>query len=84
MGIMVYSLLWVMQDFDHQPYHRLAGGFGGFTILCLFMVLGLRLQLARGFMGLQNPENLLSPRRNLAQRRFRVLGFRVLGWGLGF
>ena len=20
MGIMVYSLLWVMQDFDHQPY----------------------------------------------------------------
>ena len=21
MGIMVYSLLWVMQDFVHQPYH---------------------------------------------------------------
>ena len=21
MGIMVYSLLWVMQDLDHQPYH---------------------------------------------------------------
>ena len=21
MGIMVYSLLWVMQDFDHQPYY---------------------------------------------------------------
>ena len=20
MGSMVYSLLWVMQDFDHQPY----------------------------------------------------------------
>ena len=20
MGIMVYSFLWVMQDFDHQPY----------------------------------------------------------------
>ena len=23
MGIMVYSLLWVMQDFVHQPYYRL-------------------------------------------------------------
>ena len=22
MGIMVYSLLWVLQDFDHQPYDR--------------------------------------------------------------
>ena len=22
MGIMVYSLLWVMQDFVHQPYHQ--------------------------------------------------------------
>ena len=22
MGIMVYSLLWVMQDFVHQPNHR--------------------------------------------------------------
>ena len=22
MGIMVYSLLWVMQDFVHQPYFR--------------------------------------------------------------
>ena len=22
MGIMVYSLLWVMQDFVHQPYVR--------------------------------------------------------------
>ena len=22
MGIMVYSLLWVMQDFVHQPYNR--------------------------------------------------------------
>ena len=22
MGIMVYSLLWVMQDFDHQQYGR--------------------------------------------------------------
>ena len=21
MGIMVYSLYWVMQDFVHQPYH---------------------------------------------------------------
>ena len=21
MGIMVYSLLWVMQDFVHEPYH---------------------------------------------------------------
>ena len=21
MGIMVYSLVWVMQDFVHQPYH---------------------------------------------------------------
>ena len=21
MGIMVYSLLWVVQDFVHQPYH---------------------------------------------------------------
>ena len=21
MGIMVYALLWVMKDFDHQPYH---------------------------------------------------------------
>ena len=23
MGIMVYSLLWIMQDFVHQPYHYL-------------------------------------------------------------
>ena len=26
MGIMVYSLLWVMQDFDHQPYLYLFAG----------------------------------------------------------
>ena len=26
MGITVYSLLWVMQDFDHQPYHEGALG----------------------------------------------------------
>ena len=25
MGIMVYSLLWVMQDFVHQPYYRTLG-----------------------------------------------------------
>ena len=25
MGIMVYSLLWVMQDFVHQPYWALWG-----------------------------------------------------------
>ena len=29
MGIMVYSLLWVMQDSYHQPYHVEPGGFGG-------------------------------------------------------
>ena len=27
MGIMVYSLLWVMQDFVHQPYVTLLGYF---------------------------------------------------------
>ena len=26
MGIMVYSLSWVMLDFVHQPYVRLGGG----------------------------------------------------------
>ena len=26
MGIMVYSLLWVVQDFVHQPYYRVLKG----------------------------------------------------------
>ena len=23
MGVMVYALLWAMQDLDHQPYHSI-------------------------------------------------------------
>ena len=35
MGIMVYSLLWVMQDFVHQPY------FQAFSLLaCLLLSCG--------------------------------------------
>ena len=32
MGIMVYSLSWVMQDFYHQPYQRVVGKKVGFII----------------------------------------------------
>ena len=28
MGIMVYSLLWILQDFVHQPYVKVLLGFG--------------------------------------------------------
>ena len=34
MGIMVYSLLWVMQDLYHQPY----------LLICFVRVLGLRVE----------------------------------------
>ena len=33
MGIMVYSLLWVVQDFVHQPYVEAFVGFSGLRIL---------------------------------------------------
>ena len=32
MGIMVYSLLWAMQDLYHQPYRSLLRG----PLLCLY------------------------------------------------
>ena len=39
MGTMVQSLLWVMQDLYHQPYHGLAGFIGfydGGAPACIF------------------------------------------------
>ena len=39
MGSMVYSLLWVMQDFDHQQYGL---GFRVLQALSLFSGLGSR------------------------------------------
>ena len=53
MGIMVYSLLWVMQDFVHQPYLQEIDGVevrnlprqpeaAGCVLFCTWNVLGLR------------------------------------------
>ena len=40
MGIMVYSLIWVMQDFDHQPYHYI-----GTTALRISEDIGFKLRV---------------------------------------
>ena len=39
MGIMVYSLLWVMQDLDHQPYFSIALSINPSIHLCFFIYL---------------------------------------------
>ena len=44
MGIMVYSLLWVMQDFVHQPY----------GLIEIYLVWG-SIELQQGFRGVLTP-----------------------------
>ena len=87
---MVHSLLWVMQDFYHQPYGPFKGGFYGnlpkkTTFLQGFPTNSISGHIIRtyekvGFGSLRG-----SLRQKLARLRFRGSGFTVLWiWGLGF
>ena len=44
MGIMVYSLLWVMEDLDHQTYH-------GSAIHTMGVLYGLRIDSLKSLEG---------------------------------
>ena len=56
MGIMVYSLLWVMQDFVHQPYETL-----GDSTLKQAMVQNLQRDLHASFLGMIQGMFLIHP-----------------------
>ena len=60
MGIMVYSVLWVMQDFDHQQYYWL-------------VIIGSRLRdPSFTFLHLRNRQTFKSPGTLRVQRTWQL------------
>ena len=70
MGIMVWSLLWVMQEYVHQPHGHLGLGFGvyvGFTKIRFRKVSGVRGRI---------------PLKGITVLQIKALGFE--GFGIRF